>query len=303
MGSSRYDVLVVGAGPAGSIAALVLARSGARVALVDKAGFPRDKACGDLVGPRGLQVLDDLGVPEPPGLDVGDMVVVGPTGRRVLLPCFDGATYPGRARAVTRTVFDHALRAAALDAGAEEVEGRAGRPLWSGSTLEGFRVGDDELRADFVIGADGAASHVADSAGLVDPSRVLWGFAVRCYFDQPVRPAGHHPVGAEAVAGVRRLRMDLSRTRRDGQRRTRSGDALPPAGRRRGGAPVAGLSRSSGRTRPPRPGQRLAAAPPPGWLAEDGHGGDHPGGRKGAVGGRCRRVWSTPCRARASPRP
>ncbi len=187
MGSSRYDALVVGAGPAGSIAALVLARSGARVALVDKAGFPRDKACGDLVGPRGLRVLADLGVPEPPGLDVGNMVVVGPTGRRVLLPCFDGTTYPGRARAVTRTVFDDALRGAALAAEAEEIVGRAGSPLWAGSTLEGFRVGDHEVRADFVIGADGAASHVADRAGLVDPGRVLWGFAVRCYFDQPVR--------------------------------------------------------------------------------------------------------------------
>jgi len=48
--SPRFDAVVVGAGPAGSIAALVLARSGARVALADKAAFPRDKACGDLVG-------------------------------------------------------------------------------------------------------------------------------------------------------------------------------------------------------------------------------------------------------------
>ena len=105
MSSRRFDVLVVGAGPAGSIAALVLARAGARVALLDKAQFPRDKACGDFIGPRGLQVLADLAVPEPPGLDVGDMVVVGPTGRRVVLPCFDGESYPGRARAVTRVVL------------------------------------------------------------------------------------------------------------------------------------------------------------------------------------------------------
>ena len=52
-----------GGGPCCSIAALVLARGGARVALADKASFPRDKACGDLVGPRGVQVLAELGRP------------------------------------------------------------------------------------------------------------------------------------------------------------------------------------------------------------------------------------------------
>ena len=192
MSSRRFDALVVGAGPAGSIAALVLARAGARVALLDKARFPRDKACGDFIGPRGLQLLSDLGVAEPPGLDVGDMVVVGPTGRRVVLPCFDGTTYPGRARSVTRMVFDDALRAAALAAGAEGYDGRADRPLPAEGPgagvagIDGFSVEDRELRADFVIGADGATSHVAQSAGLVDDPRVLWGFALRCYLEQRV---------------------------------------------------------------------------------------------------------------------
>jgi geranylgeranyl reductase family protein len=184
-----FDVLVVGAGPAGSIAALVLARAGASVALLDKAQFPRDKACGDFVGPRGLQVLADLGIAEPAGLDVRDMVVIGPTGRRVVLPCFNGVTYPGRARAMTRSVFDDALRTAALDAGAVAFTGRADRPLWSSGEIDGFTVSDgdgEELRADFVIGADGATSHVAQSAGLVEGSRVLWGFAVRCYVEQNI---------------------------------------------------------------------------------------------------------------------
>jgi len=62
MSERPFDAVVVGAGPAGSIAALVLARGGARVALADKASFPRDKACGDLVGPRGVQALAELGV-------------------------------------------------------------------------------------------------------------------------------------------------------------------------------------------------------------------------------------------------
>jgi geranylgeranyl reductase family protein len=183
---SRVDVLVVGSGPAGSTAALVLARAGARVALLDRAAFPRDKACGDLVGPRALQVMADLGLPEPAGLDVGDMVVVGPTGRRVLLPCFDGRDYPGRARAVPRSALDDDLRSAAVAAGAVPVTGRAGRPLWGADALDGFAVGRHEWRADFVVGADGATSCVAQVAGMVDPSRVLWGFAVRCRLDQSV---------------------------------------------------------------------------------------------------------------------
>ncbi|MFI5047633.1 MAG: geranylgeranyl reductase family protein [Acidimicrobiia bacterium] len=182
MSSGRFDALVVGAGPAGSTAALVLARGGARVALVDKAAFPRDKACGDLVGPRGVQVLSDLGIGMTEAATVGDMIVVGPTGRRVRLPAFTGRTYPGHAIAVPRRDFDDALRNAALAAGAEAITGRAERPLFGDAGLEGFALSSGaELRADIVLGADGATSRVAAAADLVDPQRVLWAFAVRAY--------------------------------------------------------------------------------------------------------------------------
>ncbi len=177
------DVVVVGAGPAGSTAALTLARGGARVALVDKAVFPRDKACGDLVGPRALALLASLGLTPPAGREVGEMVVVGPTGRRVVLPARAGRTYPGHGLAITRRRFDDWLRGAAVAAGAEPVGGRVATVI-----SEGGVVLDDgrRLRADIVIGADGATSGVGTAAGLVDPRAVLWGFASRAYVTQPV---------------------------------------------------------------------------------------------------------------------
>jgi menaquinone-9 beta-reductase len=187
VGTERFDVLVVGAGPAGSVAALVLARGGARVALVDKATFPRDKACGDLVGPRGVRTLSDLGIDPQPAATVGDMIVVGPTGRRVRLPCFAGTTYPGHAVAIPRHRLDSSLRDTALAAGAEPFTGRADRPVFRDDALEGFELASGPIVvADMVIGADGATSRVAQVAGLVDPPRVMWGFAVRGYAEADV---------------------------------------------------------------------------------------------------------------------
>jgi menaquinone-9 beta-reductase len=187
MKTGRFDALVVGSGPAGSIAATVLARGGARVALVDKAKFPREKACGDLVGPRGVQLLTDLGIAIRGALKVDDMIVVGPTARRVRLPCYPGRTYPGHGFALRRVDFDAALRETAVDAGAEAFIDRAADPLWGDGGLEGFALSSGtEVRADIVIGADGASSRVAAAADLVNHSRVLWGFAVRGYVEEPV---------------------------------------------------------------------------------------------------------------------
>src|SRR5437879_13036052 len=124
MSGRPFVAAVVGAGPAGSIAALVLARAGARVALADKASFPRDKACGDLVGPRGVQVLAELGVGFPGAGQGADLLAVGPSGRASKLPAFPGRTYAGHGVVVPRFAFDHALRTAAVAAGAIGVQAR-----------------------------------------------------------------------------------------------------------------------------------------------------------------------------------
>jgi geranylgeranyl reductase family protein len=179
---SQFDAVVVGAGPGGSVAALCLARAGARVAIVDKRAFPRDKACGDLIGPRGVGLLDDLGLDVPGARRLGDMVVVAPNGRRALLPALPGRDYPGHALAIPRHQFDAALFQAAVDAGAVHVHDRV-----TGLGGGGVRLADSpDVLADVVIGADGAVSAIAEAAGLVDGRRALWGFALRRYVAAPV---------------------------------------------------------------------------------------------------------------------
>lgn len=179
--TERFDVVVAGAGPAGSVAALVLARAGARVALVDKARFPRDKACGDLVGPHGVRALEDLGVTVPDAGQGADMLAVGPHGGRARLPAFPGRTYAGHGIVVPRLALDDALRRAAVEAGATPVRARISGVEREG-TAPALRAGDGRrLAGDVVIGADGALSPVGHLAGMVDPGRALWGFAIRAY--------------------------------------------------------------------------------------------------------------------------
>ena len=181
--SRRFDAVVVGAGPAGSIAALVLARAGARVALADKAAFPRHKACGDLVGPRGVQVLADLGLSVPDAGRGSDLLAVGPSGRRSRLPAFTGRTYPGHGIVVPRLAFDHALREAALSAGAAGIRARITEvEKDSLGTAQAVVTSDGQrLAGDVIIGADGSLSAVARLTGMLDSGAALWGFAVRAY--------------------------------------------------------------------------------------------------------------------------
>jgi geranylgeranyl reductase family protein len=164
----------------------VLARGGARVALVDKASFPRDKACGDLVGPRGVALLDALGLHVPSERQVGEMVVIGPSGRRVVLPARAGRTYPGHGVVVPRRRLDAWLRESAIESGAEPITARV-RSIGLDAPRPVVTLDDDRtLHADLVVGADGATSVVAESAALVDNDAVLWGFAQRGYVEQQV---------------------------------------------------------------------------------------------------------------------
>ena len=161
------DVVVVGAGPAGAIAALVLARAGARVTMLERAAFPRDKLCGDTINPGALAILRRLGLEDVTsgGLPVDGMIVTGEGGVRVVGP-YDGGR---RGVAITRRVLDERLAAAAVAAGAtlhERVLVQGPLMTADGRDVAGVEVllpsrRRERYTARVTIAADGRASRVA----------------------------------------------------------------------------------------------------------------------------------------------
>ena len=172
-----WDLAVVGAGPAGAAAALgaLRMRPDLSVLLIDRAGFPRDKACGDGIAPHVLDLLGDVGVT---GL-LDDRVPVN----RLRLERRD-VTVDRRMRrsayVVPRSIFDDRLVTAACAAGARLFRHRV-RDLTLGPASVSL---DGVITARVVVGADGAHSRVRTAIGLRDGPMAL---ALRGY--APTTPA------------------------------------------------------------------------------------------------------------------
>lgn len=182
------DVLVAGAGPAGSAVATLLARAGHRVRLVDRAAFPRDKACSEYMSPEAVRILDRLGVVEAleqaGAAPLEGTVVTAARGARL-----DGRfalagrqPYRPTGLSVSRRVLDHRLTVAARNAGVELLERTAVEELlYDGGAVAGAVLrgpdGRCAIRARLTIGADGLRSVVARRLGPrrhLPPTRVAF---------------------------------------------------------------------------------------------------------------------------------
>ncbi|MGH6848365.1 MAG: geranylgeranyl reductase family protein [Methylocella sp.] len=186
----HFQVAVAGSGPAGASCAISLLMNGARnVALIDKARFPRDKACGDGIGPGAVQMLKKLGLGDrlQAHARIPYLAVSGPSGVRAKgpLPHIGGEIPDGYT--IPRYVFDNYIAQSALDHGATDYTGK----LLEHASFEDRRwllsVKDSQtgeratITADVLAGADGARSRVRRALNVPDNSDRHTGTAVRIY--------------------------------------------------------------------------------------------------------------------------
>jgi menaquinone-9 beta-reductase len=196
----QADVVVVGAGPAGSTAAYHLAEAGLDVLLLEKSAFPREKVCGDGLTPRAVRSLIRLGIDldEPGWIRNHGLRIVG-GGHRIELPWPDLAAYPGFGLVRTRLDFDDILARHAVKAGARLHERtavtapvrdeRSGRVIGVRARAvddAGRKTGEQvEFRAPVVIAADGNSARLALSMGWNKRDDRPMGVAVRTYYTSP----------------------------------------------------------------------------------------------------------------------
>jgi len=192
--NTDYDVVVAGAGPAGSACAAALARMGIRTLLLDRKRFPRDKTCGDALGTRVPAVLRQLGLPDD-FLDtrfhrVTGVVLTSPGGHRFRGNLPVNGDRQARGHLAPRRELDHLLLRHAAACGAQVREGAAVTGLLRGRNgVEGVVCAGadgsrkEPVRARAVVGADGEHSVVRREMGTLCVDRARQAFAARAYFE------------------------------------------------------------------------------------------------------------------------
>ena len=185
------DVIVVGAGPAGSAVAYYLATAGLDVLMLEKTHFPREKVCGDGLTPRAVKALTAMGVPMPETdgwlRNKGLRIIGG--GGRIELDWPELSSYPGYGLVRQRADFDQILARHAQKAGARLLEGAAVTgPLMDDRTgrITGVSTKDGrKFCGRMVVAADGNSSRLSVAMGLHKREDRPLGVAVRTYYTSP----------------------------------------------------------------------------------------------------------------------
>ena len=166
------DVVIVGAGPAGSVTASALAQKGHDVLLLDRQQFPRDKTCGDAIPGAGLKIMQDLGmtnkidhaIQQGHLYPVDSMGLTAPSGHTISIP-FTPRPDGIKSVVAPRLHFDYLLQQHAIESGAEFQPTRVTEPIIEQGVVRGvvtqLNGTAKQVRARLVIAADGVTSAIA----------------------------------------------------------------------------------------------------------------------------------------------
>jgi geranylgeranyl reductase family protein len=184
------EVVVVGGGPAGSVAAATLAEQGRDVLVIDQSAFPREKPCGDGLTHSAVEVLEELGLQSVAenGQPVEDCRIVIAHGTETQGWYKPPPRIPRSRfmRTVPRRALDQALLDAALERGARFMQARVDEPLMNDGETHGVALstpdGGGRVAARCVIAADGATSRMRRASGIGEETVGSQVYAVRRYF-------------------------------------------------------------------------------------------------------------------------
>lgn len=180
----RYDLVVIGAGPAGAATAIEAARAGANVMVYEKGPYGRDKVCGDGLTPRAVGALDELGITLTGAHRIdGLRMVAGNTTRQLLWP--QNGRFPAHGAVWPRRRLDAALADAAIEAGATIQWETEALPRLEDGRVVGASVEGKEVEAPLVVLATGAQGQAARLVGAERVPDEPFGLAIRAYAPSP----------------------------------------------------------------------------------------------------------------------